>query len=324
LVGDWEWAVKPYPLTVAEAMGAKIGDDLLIIGGFIGGYNETTKQAFARNLTDEDAEWRRVDDMPTSLGITHAAYAVVGEMLFMCGGYLGGNIGLETDTCLRYNHTAPSGRQWRLIRPLPEGRAGGGMVYDSVQNVLLYSAGATRGQAGIALAEDHADSWMYNLSDPSQGWMNRANIPFFGNHMGFVTARDDYRRERHFFVGGQQGEHEETGNTKANYEWIAANDTWVARRSMPLSRGHAASATKAIGCGFLVAGGTTNELGMTVDISYYDIPSNSWKTIGSLPTAVNTAVCEFGGGYLYCETGWATGPFSLRRKIVVSPGGTRT
>jgi Galactose oxidase, central domain len=119
-------------------------------------------------------------------------------------------------------------------------------------------------------------------------------------------------------VGGQLGENEQKGNTKNNYEWIAANDTWVARQSMALSRGHAASSTKAIGCGFLVIGGTTNEQGMTGDISFYDIPSNSWTSIGSLPAVVNTAVCETGGGYLYCETGWADGHFSLRRKIVLS------
>jgi hypothetical protein len=318
LVGDWEWGDKTYPLDVAEAQGAKIGDDLLIVGGFIGGYENTTKKVFARNLTDESAEWRPMDDMPSFLGITHAAYAVVGKMLFLCGGYRGGNIGPATDLCMRYNHTAPIGQQWQLIRPLPEARAGGGMVYDASQNVLLFSAGATRPQPGVSLAFDHADSWMYNLSDPFLGWVNRTDIPFFGNHVGFVTALDEYDRQRHFFVGGQEGEAEATGNTKANYEWIAAHDTWVARQSMPLSRGHAASATKAFGCGFLVAGGTTNEHGITADISFYDIPSDSWQTIGSLPAAVNTAVCEFGGGYLYCETGWTDGSFSVRHKIVLS------
>lgn len=315
LLDDWEWTSKKYPLTVAEAQGAKIGDDLLIVGGFIGGYSETTRKGFALNLTDEDAEWRPVDDMPTAIGITHGAYAVAGQKFYMCGGYVGGNIGTETDVCMEYDHAADAGRQWRLIEPLPQGRAGGGMVYDSSLNSLLFSAGATRPRPGISIAYDHADSWLYNLSDPLSGWVNRTEIPFYGNHVGFVTARDEFNRERHFFVGGQQGEEEHTGNTRENYEWIASNDTWAARRSMPLSRGHAASATKAIACGFMVIGGTTNEHGMTKDISFYDIPSNSWTTTGSLPSAVNTAVCEYGGGYLYCETGWAEGHYSVRRKM---------
>jgi outer membrane protein assembly factor BamB len=173
----------------------------VVIGGFIGGYNETTRQTYALNLTDEKAEWRRMDDMPSSIGITHAAYAVVKNMLYMCGGYVGGNIGDETDICMRYNHTAQIGRQWRLIRPLPEGRAGGGMVYDSKQGVLFFSGGATRSQIGVSVAVDHADSWMYNLSSPLRGWVRSTDMPFFANHMGFTTARDDYNRERHFFVG---------------------------------------------------------------------------------------------------------------------------
>ena len=58
------------------------------------------------------------------------------------------------------------------------------------------------------------------------------------------------------------------------------------------------------------------ELVQTKDISFYDVGSNSWTTIGELPAYVNTPVCDISpNGYLYCESGWTNGLFSSRRKI---------
>ena len=116
--------------------------------------------------------------------------------------------------------------------------------------------------------------------------------------------------KRHYFLAGQIGENESTGNIKDNYEWDAMNKMWIRRKSMPFTRGHTASSTRAIGGGFIIAAGSTNESGTT-----------SHTVLSLLPKifqlAINTPVCDIAGGYFYCEGGWANGADSYRIKIEV-------
>lgn len=82
LIGDWE-TLKSYPLTVLEAQGAIIGDDFVVISGFTNGVSSATNHNYALDLTNPNANWRRVADLPVRQGITHGAFAVVGTKLYM-------------------------------------------------------------------------------------------------------------------------------------------------------------------------------------------------------------------------------------------------
>ena len=293
-----------------------LGRDFVLVSGFMSTYQQSTAETYALDTTDPNAPWRRMDDLPVSAGITHAASVVIGTKYYMCGGYLGGHPGQDIDDCLVYDHMkAPGTGQWSSFASLPEGRAGGGMVYDSERDALYFSAGAVRPQAGNADADDYPDTWMYSFDNPSAGWVSKTDIPFLANHMSSVTAKDATGRERHYFLGGQKGEDEYDGNNADNYEWDAQTEAWIERESMLFTRGHAAESTRAIGCGFIIAAGSTNEFGKTSDVSYYDISSDTWTSIGDLPNSINTPICDISGNYLYCESGWVNGNFSYRRQI---------
>lgn len=67
--------------------------------------------------------------------------------------------------------------------------------------------------------------------------------------------------ERHFFLAGQRGEDEFEGNNDDNFEWDVASETWIRRKSMPLTRGHASSSTTPVDCGFIISGGSSNGRG---------------------------------------------------------------
>jgi hypothetical protein len=332
-VGEWQSVTPSYPLTVAEAQGAIMNNngnrDLVLISGFVNGYDQSTAQTYARtvgnNGNNNNAPWRRMDDVPLSVGITHGAFALNGNnrnVLYMCGGYVGGHPGPDTNQCFVYNHSQAPGsqnRQWsRLGADLPSGRAGGGLVYDKQRRALVFAAGAQRPEPGNPEAFDYNTTWMYYFDRPNAGWVRQADIPFLANHMSFVTAVDaNTNQERHYFLGGQVGENEYTGNVVDNFEWDMDRLTWVRRRSMPMTRGHAASSTRAVGCGFVIAAGSTNENGKTADVSYYNVPTDTWTSIGTLPNAINTPVCDIDvvERYMYCESGWATGSFSWRRQM---------
>lgn len=316
--GAWDSITAKYPIQVAEAQGTMIGNDFIITSGFKGGYTAATAETYALDMFTPNSRWRRMDNMPFPLGLTHLGVAVKGKKAYFCGGYVAGSLGVHNGSCFQYDHSiAPGMRQWTNISSLPDGgRAGGGMIYDSTIDALIYSAGSHRPKQHVALAIDYQNTWMYSLRNPEAGWVPKADIPFKGNHMNFVTAHDETGKERHYFFGGQHGDNEETGNTDEMFEYNAVTDVWTKRQSIPYPLGHAAATVRPIGCGFIVAGGRLNH-GLSKAITYYDIPTNTWTKIGDLTQEIHTNVCVIANGFLRCETGWATGTFSWKRSITV-------
>ena len=191
---------------------------------------------------------------------------------------------------------------------LPEPRGGGGLTYSASENKLIFAGGATRPIFGKGKAVDQIDAWAYDLGQGSNGsWVRLADFPYLGNHLGFTKAYDEKGLEHIYFLNGQEGQNQLTGNIKLVYEYSFATSSWIQRKSSTLSRGHSSSSTVAYGCGFIVIAGITNELGQTGDISYYDIPSDTWTSIGNLGDTPNTPVCIVykdlnNADWIHCES----------------------
>jgi hypothetical protein len=148
--------------------------------------------------------------------------------------------------------------------------------------------------------------WKYSLSNPALGWVESTPIPYFGNHISYVTARDDRGAQRHYFLGGQIGENEIFGNLADVFEFNAVEERWIRRASMPFGRSHSTASTRPIGCGFIVAGGAINAVSIpgkkvqTSDISYYDIPTDTWTSIGSIGLPMVTPLVAIDkNGYMH-------------------------
>jgi hypothetical protein len=289
--------------------------NLVLVSGYENNGGQTTAEVYALNVMT-GTTWDRMDHLPVSNGINHGAVAVNDNLLYMCGGYIGSS-GPDTDLCLIYNHTAApgQGKQWSNLPPLPEGRAGGGLIYDKHRRSLVFASGTRKDDP-----QDYNTVWLYSLDNPSDGWVQKADLPFVANHMSSVTVIDPQAgTERHFFLGGFAGH----SPIFDNVEWDAAQEIWIRRQSMPMTRAEASYSTLAFGCGFIIAGGETVEHGITCDISYYDLPTDTWTSLGELPHAIAAPVCGISGGYLYCESGWnpdgSVGAFSYRRKINIGP-----
>jgi N-acetylneuraminic acid mutarotase len=320
----WTKPFAQYPIVVAEPAGDMIDNNMVIFGGFQNGYTTATNATYALDLSEPTAVWKKMDNMPTINGITHQSIALVGTKAYMCGGYIGGSKGLHTDKCFVYDHSKPpgSGKQWSTITQLPMvGRAGGAMIYDSSLNALIYAGGAQRNTKGTTLAIDFKDTWMYSFNNPGAGWVPQSKIPYFANHMNAVTVVDSTGKERHYVFGGQVGDYELTGNVATMYEYVAITDTWIKRTPMPFGRGHATSAVRAVGCGFIVAGGRTNKDvmgGLTGEVTYYDVATDTWQSIGRLPVDIHTNVCVVSKtGLLRCETGWIANDFSTETQLIL-------
>jgi len=231
------------------------------------------------------------------------------------------SLDLITD-CVVYDNTIAAGNgQWTALPSLPDGRAGGGMIYDTASNSLVFAGGAERPDPSHPHAVDYQHTWKLNLGNIGAGWQTMTDIPYLANHMSYVTVRDSTKRERHIFVGGQVGEEEKTGNVSDNYEYDVATDTWIKLADIPIPRGHSSSSTRAMGCGFWMAAGTTNDTGTTKDVSFYDIELNTWTHIGETRNPIKTPVCDFSpySNQMYCETGWSRSFYSTVRGFELVP-----
>jgi N-acetylneuraminic acid mutarotase len=301
-----------------------VGDDLVVFGGFYDSFSATYNRTYARTVTNTNSNWRRMEDFPRKIGITHTPTVVVGTKVYLCGGYEGDSPGPHVPYCYIYDHSKrPGTGQWSKIRNLLKfGTGGAGMIYDSPTNALYYVGGAQRPRPGVLIAVDTNNVYKYSLNDTADVWKKSTPIPYFGNHVTYVTAKDGNGKDRHYILGGQIKEEERLGNLADVYEFIPQSETWIRRESMPFGRSHATASTRAIGCGFIVAGGAINTNSstgpkmQTADVSYYDIPTNKWTSIGTLRSAMVTPVVSIDRtGYLHFVDTRTTRAF--RRRISV-------
>jgi N-acetylneuraminic acid mutarotase len=303
-----------------EGMGLLLGDDMVSFSGFMKNFQAVTNQTFARDMTNASNGWRPMDDMPLSFDVTHAASAVVGTKVYLCGGYRGAHPGPHTSMCYSYDHSQPpgTGQQWARFVDIPNnGTAGAGMFYDTAKSTLYYVGGGQRLVPGKPHPIDLNNTWKFDFLQSSNGWVPSTSIPYKANHLSAVTATF-HGQERHFIVGGQIGEQEVTGNLAHVFEFIASNETYIQRASMPFGRSHTSISTRAIGCGFVVAGGSANSINgkknRTGNILYYDIPTNSWTSIGAIPRNIATPLVDIHRNeYMYFINNRGTS----RRRIVV-------
>jgi hypothetical protein len=287
---DWDRIPPEYPIDAAEVQAAMLGTSLFISGGFSNGFASVTTLSFARDVNMRNSTWQEMDNMPVAIGITHAAVVVIGMKLYMCGGYSGIRPGPHVPNCFIYDHSkAPGEGQWSAFPNLPNGGSGGaGMIYDSKKRKLYYSGGGQRRTPDSIATTDVTDTWKISIDTPSSGWVRSTPFPYRANHLSSVTTNVPAGQQRHFFMGGQIGENELNGNVGDMYEFIPSTERWIRRASLPSSRSHTTVSTHAIGCGFIMAGGTLNSLttkkNRTSEIIYYDVPTNRWTNIGDLPS----------------------------------------
>lgn len=297
-----------YPIETEEPQGLLVGNDFIQFSGYTMRFANATNLTYARDVTDVNSTWRRMEDVPVDWGITHVPTVAVGSKVYLCGGYSGAAAGLHIPHCFVYDHAIePGNGQWSRLPNLPHGGSGGGgMIFDRLRNALYYTGGAQRFKLGSTKATDVNNTYRYSFNNPAAGWVATSPLPYKANHLSYVTHTDVYGRERHFFLGGQEKEFECCRNVADNFEFIAATETWVRRSSMPMARGHASASTRPIGCGFIVAGGSINAVNgstfrvRTGDISYYDLSTDTWSSLGSLPTRGATPLVDIHpNGYMY-------------------------
>ncbi|PXF43252.1 Kelch-like protein terF [Gracilariopsis chorda] len=296
---DAEWSSQAnYPLPLLESAGGmlrtKDGKNLLMVAGgyFDNADLHTTKEAYVLNVDEEKGVWERVPDMPRHL--THCAQVLVEDRMYLCGGFLSKAPGRSVGSCYMFSYGE---RKWETIPKLPLAVGGGGMVYISQLDSLLFSSGMIRQQDewhGI----DSTHSYMLDLKNMGAGWVRKADIPNPRNHMSGVSVLG-----RYFFVGGQKGADEESGNQRSVHEYDYSNDKWIEKESIPVPLGHISASTFQYGRGFITVAGITDGRRPIAKVHYYDAVKNIWSELGFYPRQVQSVVCGPSNDAIHCSTG---------------------
>jgi hypothetical protein len=294
-----------------------VGDVFYTVSGFNDVWTNVTRQVYGYDVRAINATWRRMDDVPVP-GFTHSALAIDGLIMYLCGAYVGGTPGPDSDICLKFTPNAPSGKQWSFLPNMTEGRGGGGVNHIKETNSLIYSTGATRRNK---VTVDHNTTYELFLNNLTAGWIRRADNIYKGNHASHVTVI--YKgRPRYYWGGGQMGREEWVGNVNDLVEWDQPSKSWIRRANMTLARGHASSSTVPYGCGFLMMGGSINTGTKTPDVAFYSTDTDRWTSIGNLSEKMNTPVCDIvrnlnNSDWVYCQTGPVASTFHIRRRITL-------
>jgi hypothetical protein len=183
------------------------------------------------------------------------------------------------------------------------------MWYDSASKSLIVAGGASRpNPENLIHTIDHTDMYQIFVNNLSAGWKTLSKkIPYETNHVGRVTLTTiPGVSERHFAMGGQEGEAEASTNHPNVYELNTSDFSWTPRKFLPMGRGHISESTLPWKnkCGIIIVAGAVNKpMRRTADIIYYNAGTDTWQSIGSFPKALPTLICAIHGGYLYCQSG---------------------
>jgi len=280
----------PCPTARFEAMGAVVGGELIVLGGFITAQLDVTSTVQVYDPVREG--WR--DAVPLPDAQTHVGVALSGADVVLAGGFRG-PVALSVDEVwLRRT----SDGEFVPLPALPHPRAALGLVHlpDGIHAV-----------GGLA-SDGVSDTGEHTLLTPN-GWIARASLPNPRNHLGAASLGSLLS-----VVGGRHGWDEASGDQSSFDEYDPVLDMWRARAPLPQPASEITASTFATPTGkMVVAGGSIAGARPTAAVYLYDPRADGWTRLPDLPGPRKGAVAVAIGEEIIVTTGSPTG---------VDPSGT--
>ena len=219
-------------------------------------------------------KWTRLADLPEPL--THAATVADGKNILLIGGYVGDHPAPGTRSVWKFDTRK---NRFEPLPPLPAPRGAGAAAILGTN--LHFFGGVVRDQHGNSI-RDSANHWMLDLTNIDAGWQAKRSLPNPRNHLAGVTAGG-----RIFAIGGQYLDDEYDQNQSDVHVYNPHTDRWWQAASLPRGVGHINASTFGLNDRIYVVGGAINVNGSKINeadkIYSYDVYTNNWSTVGSLP-----------------------------------------
>lgn len=274
------------PMPRFEPGVAVAGSRIYLLSGFIDNDLHITHRAEVYDT--ESGAWNRIADSPAA--VTHAGIAIVGDEIWVAGGFIGHHPGPVTRAVWRYHMPTD---QWKTGPMLPEARGSGGLAY--LDGQLHYFGGVKSDRH-----TDSADHWSLTPG-PDAVWTPRAPLPTPKNHFGLVV-RDGMVH----LLGGQFGHDIDPKDIDDHQVYHAATDTWRTAARLARSRSHMEPGSFVHQGKIVVSGGRSNLIPVLHDVSAYDPASGTWTDLPGLPEPMRAPVLRVVGPALFGGLGGTT------------------
>jgi non-specific serine/threonine protein kinase len=245
------------PVARTEVAAAKLGGQIVVIGGFLA---DGTSTGRTDAYSPRTGRWRRLPNLPAK--VNHAMAASARGSLYVVGGY-----GAE-----RRAFVFGRGR-WRRLRPLPAPRAAAGAA---VVGRKLYVAGGVAAPGKLALK--------MLVLDLGTGRWSFAPGPSPREHLAVTAAGGIV-----YALAGRSG-----GTNFTTLEaYSPARRTWSSLPPVPYPRGGTGAA---VVDGRIISVGGEEAAGTIPSVYAYDIKARRWSRLPDMRTPRHgLAVVTFGG-----------------------------
>jgi hypothetical protein len=220
------------------------------------------------------AQWTTVSSL--SLPRQETAAAIIGDVVYVCGGIISGSPTTNTATVEAYNIVTDT---WTTVAPMP-------LALDhaaaAAVNGKLYLTGGDTRSGGVGTRRDEV-----HIYDPgTDTWSAGTALPQTRSEHGAVTLNGK------IYVMG--------GLWPFLWEFDPGTDNWTWLASMTESREHINVVTD--GTYIYAIGGRDNFVATSIN-ERYDPGTDTWTTMAPLPTARSAMAMAYVGGEVHCIGG---------------------
>ncbi len=298
---SWQDA-PPAHLPVFEQTSGKVGDKVILLGGFSPNIKVTRKEAQVWDV--QQNKWfplEKYQPLPKQAAETHQATTAGGDFLFIVGGQVGGGCSDDIVSTSWALHV-PSNK-WLRLPDLPEARAvsqaaflGDGELH-IVGGVLSNRQAVTTSHFVLHIGDVLQTPDLSELQDKllKLQWTKDVDIPLGGDHASSIVVDGSW-----YILGGQHGN---DGSTPAHdcitgeevahpyaFRYDFGCDTshqacrqWTRLSDTPLPFSHAEYAAVHFEGFIIVMGGQSLDKHLLSSIQAYSIADDLWSMIGKLP-----------------------------------------
>lgn len=271
------------PIARFEPVVAAAAGRVFVCGGF---FNRQLHATSRCDVFDPATNmWTPLENMPVA--VTHAGVAVVGEEIWVAGGFVGGNPGSVTPAVWRYH--IPTNR-WSPGPMLPAARGAGGLAF---VNREFHFIGGLRSDR----QSDASEHWSLALQ-PGAAWRPRAPLPNARNHFSTVAVSGTIH-----VLGGQHGHDASFVDVADHHVYDADADSWREATRLPIPRSHTEPGSFFEQGLIFLAGGRSNRIPVLFDVDAYDPATGKWHAVGGLSQPQRAPVCRVIGSNLYAGLG---------------------
>lgn len=269
-----------------ESQSARVNGKLYVLAGFL----DNLKITGATEIYDPANNiWSSGTDMPDP--VTHMGSAVIGNEIWIVGGFTGNHPGVATDKVQVYNTITD---EWRQETPLPNPRGSGAAVYNDGK--LHFFGGLLPDRL-----TDVGEHYILNISDQAAGWKPVTDMPNPRNHLSGASVFGKV-----YAIGGQYGHDGGTDDQNFLHMYDPDTDIWIEKANLPTDRSHFEPGTEVFDNKIIITGGRNQNIFFS-DVTQYDPLMDAWTELCPLQEKLLAPVAKVFGTKLYISNGGNNG-----------------